>query len=109
MLHDPHLTRIVEDVVKAGIAMPGLERVLAEPTIDSEGKEALRITVILRPDLAETLTGDVALDLLVSLQSALRHEGEERFPIIEYSTEAELIADDDDGPADEEVEDEDEV
>lgn len=66
-------------------------RFLTEPTTDSEGKEALRITLVLTPAAAKTFTGDQAVDLILSIQSSLLKEGDERFPIIEYATEDELL------------------
>jgi hypothetical protein len=57
---------------------------------DSEGNEALRITVVLKPEASGKFTGDQALDLLVDVQQALQGAGEQRLPIIEYATEGEL-------------------
>jgi hypothetical protein len=105
MLHDRRIIEIAERVAKAQIPGTGLERIVSEPATDSEGNEALRITVILKPETAEALTGDSALDLLVGLQNALRGEGEERFPIVEYATEVEFGEADTDSAGEDEAED----
>lgn len=92
MLEFATIEAIAKRVAKGQVADAGLERVVTEPMTDSQGKDALRITVVLTPQAAQALSGDGALDLLVELQNALQREGEERFPIIEYATEQELAA-----------------
>jgi len=78
-------------VARTRVAEANLERIVTEPATDSEGKEALRIILVLKPGAAKILTGDQALDLLVGIQQKLQAEGEERFPIVEYATEQELV------------------
>lgn len=103
MLHDRQISEIAERVARGQVAEEGVERVLAELTTDSEGNDALRITVVLKPEAAETLSGDAALDLLVELQRELQLEGEERFAVVQYATEQELAADEESaGPSSEE-------
>jgi hypothetical protein len=93
MLDYRTIETIAGRVATQRVAEAGLERTLAEPATDSEGRDALRITLVLKPNAVEKLTGDAAIDLLVELQRALAQEGEERFPIIEYATEQELAED----------------
>ena len=90
MLHDRQITDIAERIAKGQLPGADLQRVVTERATDSDGKDAVRITLVLAPASVEALTGDAALDLLVELQSALEMEGEERLPIVEYATEAEL-------------------
>jgi len=68
----------------------GVQRVFSERTADSEGHEALRITIVLKRGSADKISGDKALDTLVGIERALREAGEDRFPIIDYVTEEEL-------------------
>lgn len=68
-------------------------RVEFEPTTDSRGRDALKVTVVIAPGATERLKGGAALDALVSLQERLREMREDRVPIIEYATEAELAQD----------------
>jgi hypothetical protein len=99
MLDSQRITEIAGEVARKQVAEANLERVVSEPATDSEGNEALRITLVLKPEAARKPTGDDALDLLVGIQQKLRAEGEERFPIVEYATEQELA------PADENEDD----
>ena len=95
MLDNLKITELAGIVVRARVSNDKLERILTQPTTDSEGKEALRITLVLKPEAAKTLTGAQALDVLVGIQQSLRREGEQRFPIVEYATEQELREDED--------------
>jgi hypothetical protein len=72
----------------------GPRRVFSEPIADSDGRDALYVTIVLRRGSADKITGDMALDTLVEIEQALRAAGENRFPIIEYATEEELEASD---------------
>jgi hypothetical protein len=64
--------------------------VVSEPFVDSEGREALRITIVIAPKFSAKIKGDKSLDTLVEIQNRLRKAGEERFPLVEYATEKEL-------------------
>jgi hypothetical protein len=64
-----------------------------EPTADSQGRGALKITVVIAPGAIKRLRDGAALDALVKLQERLRGMGERRTPIIQYATEAELQED----------------
>jgi hypothetical protein len=68
----------------------GVQRVFSEPASDSEGIDALRITIVLTRGSADKISGDKALNTLVGIERALREAGEDRFPIIGYVTEEEL-------------------
>lgn len=87
----------VEKVVReaASTALKGSARVQgvsSSATSDSEGQEALHITIVLSGGNIDEISGDKALDTLVSIESALRAAKEERFPIIDFATEEELKA-----------------
>lgn len=103
MLDRHRIDEIASEIVRVSSA-DGLERVVTKAAMDSEGQEALRITVVLKPETARTWTGDQALDLLVSIHRSLQAAGEERFPIVEYATEQELA---DEGEQVESTEDDD--
>ena len=94
MLDEARSAEIADQVARTSTGTAGPVRVITNGTSDLDGKDALRITVVLTPEDAERLTGDEALDLLVSLHQTLQAEGEDRFPFIEYATEAELAEDD---------------
>jgi hypothetical protein len=98
MLDISSIEKIAGDVVRTQVSDNALERIFAAPTTDSEGKEALRITLILKTDAARKLTGHQALDVQVDIRRRLLGAGEERFPLFDYATEQEFQ---DDGQMDE--------
>lgn len=100
MLTEATINEIASRVARTRVNGSGLERVLTEAATDSEGHDALRITLVLKPAAVQKLTGDEALDLLVGIQQGLRSQGEHRFPIVEYATEKELEPGDDQDEAD---------
>jgi hypothetical protein len=79
---------LVEELGKDNVV-----RVDWEPTVDSQGGEALKITVVIAPGSVEKLKNGAVLDAMVKLQERLRQMGDDRFPIIDYATEAELAQD----------------
>jgi hypothetical protein len=90
MLDLEKVTQISIDVANANLPPQGVVRVESEPTFDSEGHDALRLTIVVAPEAADRITGDAVVDTLVQIHDRLRDAGDERFPIIEYTTEAEL-------------------
>jgi hypothetical protein len=91
MLKIPRVNEIVKQTASATIKSgAAIQRVYSEPTLDSEGSDALHVTIVLRRGSAGKITGDDALDTLVGIERALREAKEERFPIISYVTEEEL-------------------
>ena len=90
MLGKNQIFTIAREVVTANLTSSRVSNVVTEPTIDSEGREALRITIVIKPGAVARISGDAALDTLVQIQDRLREAGEERFPIVEYATEEEL-------------------
>jgi hypothetical protein len=90
MLKAEQISQIVSQVVQANTTPASVRGVRTEPTTDSEGGEALRITIVVTPDAVTRLEEGPVLDTLVQLQDRLREAGEERFAIVEYATEEEL-------------------
>ena len=84
------VSEIAVDVGKANLGAKNVLRVVSQPTTDSEGQEALHVLIVLAPRVAARFKGDEVLDTLVQVLKRLRDAGEQRFPIIEYATEAEL-------------------
>ncbi len=95
MLKNAQIVKIATAVAKANLKPRNVVRVMAEPTVDSEGEDALRITIVIRSGVVAKITGDAFLNTLVELQNRLRTAGEDRFPIVEYATEEELAGVDD--------------
>ncbi len=95
MLEREKIEKIAKDVAAAKLGAANVARVETASITDSEGQEALRITIVIPEDAVGRLSGDAALDTLVSMQERLGKAGEERLPIIEYATQKELNAVDD--------------
>lgn len=81
---------LIQQALAAKLGNENVVRVVSEPTTDSQGREALKITVVIAPTAAQDLEREAVLDALVSLKERLREMREDRVPIIEYATEAEL-------------------
>lgn len=85
--------RLIRQALVAELGENNVVRLELQPTTDSQDREALKITVVIAPGATQRLKGEAVLDALVSLQDRLREIHEDRIPIIEYATEAELEQD----------------
>jgi hypothetical protein len=92
MLDEKRIREIAHEVATANLTSANVSSVSSSAAIDSEGHDALRITIVIKPGSASKIRGDATLDTLVEIQDRLRAEGEERFPIVEYATKKELSA-----------------
>jgi hypothetical protein len=90
MLDAATIDRIAQRAAEKSLRSGAVERVISEDTIDSAGHGAIRIVIVLTPNVARTLGGDAALDALSAIQAQLSEAGEERLPIIEYATDEDL-------------------
>ena len=88
MLALSEIDSVIADAAGVGSANTAIRRVMSEATTDSEGKDALRVTLVLSDNLKTV--PDSILDLLVKIQHKLQDLGENRFPIVEFATEEEL-------------------
>jgi len=93
MIDLQHVNRVVDKAAAVSLKRSGLSRVYSEPAMDSEGREALLVTIVLRSDAPVKINGARALNTIVRIQRDLRRSGEERFPIIDFVTEDELASD----------------
>jgi hypothetical protein len=90
MLDEKKIRQIAREVATANLSSANFTSVLSSPAVDSEGHDALRITIVIKPAAVSKIGGDAVLDTLVQIRNRLLKAGEERFPIIEYATEKEL-------------------
>jgi hypothetical protein len=81
---------IVKEVATANLSSSILSSVYSEPFIDSDGQEMLLIKIVLTPGSTESIEGNKVLNTLVEIREQLERHGEERFPLVEYTTEEEL-------------------
>jgi hypothetical protein len=92
MLDEKRIREIAHAVATDKLTSANVTSVSSSAAIDSEGNDALRITIVIKSGSASKITGDAALDTLVGIQQRLRAAGEERFAIVEYATKKELSA-----------------
>ena len=92
MLDEKRIEEIAQEVASANLASTNVTSVSSSPTVDSQGNDALRITIVLKPGAESRISGDAALGALVGIRDRLRRAGEERLAIVEYATKEELEA-----------------
>ncbi|WP_244425098.1 hypothetical protein [Bradyrhizobium sp. STM 3843] len=93
MLENSQIAKIARQVATANLSSSAVvTTVTTAPFTDSEGRDALRITIVLSPVEGAKIEGDATLDTLVQIQEHLLAAGEERFPLLEYATENEVTA-----------------
>ncbi len=80
--------RVVGNAASATLKDAGLIRAFTEDTVDPDGRDALRVVLVV--DAENKITGDLALDVLVRIQQDLQRAGEARFAYVEYATEQDL-------------------
>jgi len=85
--------RLIRQALAAKLGKENVVRVDWEPTTDSQGQDALKITVVIPPGASKKVKGEPVLDALVGLRARLREMREDRIPVVEYATEAELAQD----------------
>ena len=95
MAEPKQINEIVRIATTANLSADAFVSTFSAPTTDSEGREALEITIVLTPRSSEAVKGDAVLTNLVQIQRELQNIGEQRFPIIQYATQEELSASDD--------------
>jgi hypothetical protein len=91
MLTLDQIDRLVGEVAATTLASGVVDRIFSEPTIDSRGHEALRITIVIEDDALPKISGDAALETLVGVHRKLHEAGEERLPIVGYATHEDLV------------------
>ena len=92
MLDEKRIQKIAQEIASANLTSANVSSVSSSSTIDSEGHDALLITIVIKSGSESKIGGDAALDTLVGIKDRLRREGEERLAIVEYATKEELDA-----------------
>lgn len=98
MLQDARIKEIALEVARTDLPDWLVEDALIQAAMDSQGGDALRITLVVQPFEWADDDGDSFLRFLVDLHSRLEREGEERLPIPTIATRDDLavVSDDDD-------------
>jgi hypothetical protein len=92
MIDQDKIKRIAEKAAKVTLGTGSVSSVTSAPILDSEGHDALRITIILTPGSLDMLGGDQLVDATVEIHDTLQNQGEERFPFVRFASEDELEA-----------------
>jgi hypothetical protein len=95
MLNLPQIDEIVSRAAATTLKKTGISRVFSSPTTDSYGDDALNVTIVLKNGTTEQISGDDVIDTYARIGDDLSKNGEDRFPIIWFVTEAELAEIDD--------------
>ena len=82
--------RLIQQAFADEFGDENVARVEYEPTTDSQGHDALKITVVITPGSAKELAKWAPLSALVRLHKRLGEMRQNRTPIIHYATESEL-------------------
>lgn len=82
--------RLLKSALASALGEKNLIRVQYSPAVDSRGEDALLVTAVIDPNAVQELESGATLDALVKLRERLREMQDERTPIVEYATEAEL-------------------
>lgn len=95
-MSDLAVKRAVAEGANAVFGPHMLREVQIEPDVDTEGREILRVLLVLPDGAIKKLGGDKLLQANVAIKRAVSILGEERRPILSYATPEEL---EDDGEA----------
>lgn len=90
MITQGEINRIVYTAASAVLQGIGLSEVYSEPITNSDGQDALHVTIVIKDAEEREVTGDQALDAMVRINKDLQACGEERFPVIDFVREHEL-------------------
>jgi hypothetical protein len=82
--------RLLQQAMASGLGRGNVVGLEFEPSTDSRGEDALKIYVVIAPGAVRKLKGSRALDALVKLRERLDEMHDERTPLVQYVTEAEL-------------------
>ena len=65
---------------------------------DAEGNDALRVNIVIQPDMLDHVDGKALIQTLMKLNKNLREAGEDRQSVVFYATEEELATSDEPEP-----------
>lgn len=82
--------RLIEYATEPVFKPDQLVRVDYRTTLDSQDSQAIEILIVLTPSAIDDLAEGDVLDSLNGIRKRLREMGEDRTPIIDFATEAEL-------------------
>ena len=84
------ISAIASSTAQANLGHEQVERALTESALNSEGEDAVRITLIVAPGTLDRVDGQTLVRTIARIKQELLRAGEERQAVFSYSTEAEL-------------------
>jgi hypothetical protein len=90
MLKEPDIDAIVRNVARTILPSESFLSSANSPAVDSAGDPTLRIRITVTPESTAAISGGAALRTLHEIRRKLQECGEDRFPIIEYTTPREI-------------------
>jgi hypothetical protein len=96
MLDLERVKQLATETAAASFGKRNVSQVFVEPTVDSTGQEALRITLVFPgKSIPKNVNGEAVVKNLVRIHNVLEDNGDNRLPILHYATEDELQHSDD--------------
>jgi hypothetical protein len=95
MLDLKEVDQVVEKVASSALKKVGVSRVLTERAVDSDGNEALAVTIVIKRGRIDRLSGELVGTSMLKIIHALEDSGDIRFPLISFATEEEMESFDD--------------
>jgi hypothetical protein len=81
---------IARKVATANLGKSNVAGVLSKDIVDSEGRDAFLITIVLTPGSSDSIKGPELLNTMVQIHDRLQQQGENRFPFVKYADKNEL-------------------
>lgn len=93
------IERIAREVVNANTVPGTIVSIGAKDGVGWDGDPLIRLSVVITPEAQSNLLSGASVNILTGLSDALIAAGEDRFPMIDYTTTTELAEEDaDTGP-----------
>ena len=99
VLSSAQIEQIAKEMAVQHLSPEAVDHVSSQQIVDSQGRDAVRITITLTSKTAQRLSGDAVLDTLVAIQNRFAEKGEDRLPIVENAEAGEVTEADELGDA----------
>ena len=99
VLSSAQIEQIAKEMAVRHLSPQAVDHVSSQQIVDSQGRDAVRITITLTSKVGHQLNGDAVLDTLVAIQHRFAEQGEDRLPIVEYAEAGEVTEADEFGDA----------
>lgn len=93
MLDLTQIDRVAGAAARVALSAQSFLRAQSEPTTDSDGHEALLVTLVINDLGRSPVSGEAASNAIVRVKQELRQAGEDRTAIVEFATEGDLATD----------------